>query len=274
MGFGLHAGWAIEGAVGSLQKVDATYLSPHVNMAARLETSSKQYGVPLLASQDFYDLLSNEGQSVMRRLDVVTVKGSEVPIGIYTYDALQDQEFREDTKKQRPSMSTMVVMNAALASISTKSGKLAGPPTAAMTLLAGSNHGSRGSCGSPSSSGATTPQRRPSVTLLPGAEKPPSFLGPEDHTGDVFEQDYDMLTLRKHAVDPEFLQIFKDGIAEYLAGNWPNARTHLERANLFMKEAAPALGGDGPSLTLLEYMKNQNFDAPKNWQGFRPLTAK
>ena len=33
MGFGLHAGWAIEGAVGSLQKVDATYLSPHVNMA-------------------------------------------------------------------------------------------------------------------------------------------------------------------------------------------------------------------------------------------------
>jgi hypothetical protein len=54
MGFGLHAGWAIEGAVGSLQKVDATYLSPHVNMAARLETSSKQYGVPLLASQVTY----------------------------------------------------------------------------------------------------------------------------------------------------------------------------------------------------------------------------
>lgn len=51
MGFGLHIGWAIEGAVGSLHKVDATYLSPHVNMAARLETSSRQYGVPLLLSQ-------------------------------------------------------------------------------------------------------------------------------------------------------------------------------------------------------------------------------
>jgi class 3 adenylate cyclase len=38
MGFGLHAGWAIEGAVGSTYKVDATYLSPHVNMAARLGT--------------------------------------------------------------------------------------------------------------------------------------------------------------------------------------------------------------------------------------------
>ena len=51
MGFGLHVGWAIEGAVGSDYKVDATYLSPHVNLAARLETASKQYGVPLLFSQ-------------------------------------------------------------------------------------------------------------------------------------------------------------------------------------------------------------------------------
>jgi class 3 adenylate cyclase len=100
MGFGLHAGWAIEGAVGSIHKVDATYLSPHVNMAARLETSSRQYGVSLLASQNFYDLLSHDGQETMRRLDVVTVKGSEVPIGIYTYDTHQDQVFY--TPQSRP----------------------------------------------------------------------------------------------------------------------------------------------------------------------------
>jgi hypothetical protein len=54
-------------------------------------------------SQDFFDLLSNEGQGVMRRLDVVTVKGSEVPIGIYTYDALQDQIFKQDGQN-RPSL--------------------------------------------------------------------------------------------------------------------------------------------------------------------------
>lgn len=50
--------------------------------------------------------MSNEGQSVMRRLDVVTVKGSEVPIGIYTYDALQDQVFKEDQKRSRTSQGT------------------------------------------------------------------------------------------------------------------------------------------------------------------------
>lgn len=36
MGFGLHVGWAIEGAIGSSFKIDASYLSPNVNMASRL----------------------------------------------------------------------------------------------------------------------------------------------------------------------------------------------------------------------------------------------
>ena len=56
MGFGLHAGWAIEGAVGSLQKVDATYSSPHVNMAARMEAASKQFGVGILMSERFFEV--------------------------------------------------------------------------------------------------------------------------------------------------------------------------------------------------------------------------
>jgi class 3 adenylate cyclase len=54
MGFGLHAGWAIEGAVGSLQKVDATYLSPHVNMAARMEAATRQFGVSILITRSFF----------------------------------------------------------------------------------------------------------------------------------------------------------------------------------------------------------------------------
>ena len=41
MGYGLHSGWGIEGARGSEFKIDASYLSPNVNMAARLESSSK-----------------------------------------------------------------------------------------------------------------------------------------------------------------------------------------------------------------------------------------
>ena len=41
IGFGLHIGWAIEGAIGSFYKIDASYLSPNVNMASRLEAATK-----------------------------------------------------------------------------------------------------------------------------------------------------------------------------------------------------------------------------------------
>ena len=50
MGFGLHCGWAIEGAIGSEYKIDASYLSPNVNMASRLEAATKQFGSWILIS--------------------------------------------------------------------------------------------------------------------------------------------------------------------------------------------------------------------------------
>ena len=39
VGFGLHVGWAIEGAIGSDFKIDASYLSPNVNLASRIEAA-------------------------------------------------------------------------------------------------------------------------------------------------------------------------------------------------------------------------------------------
>lgn len=86
MGFGLHQGWAIEGAIGSLFKIDASYLSPNVNMAARLEAATKQYGVPLLVSGSLHDILSDEIKHVCREIDTVTVKGSIQPMRLFTVD--------------------------------------------------------------------------------------------------------------------------------------------------------------------------------------------
>ena len=86
MGYGLHIGWAIEGAIGSEFKIDASYLSPNVNMASRLEAATKQFGVPLLISGELYELLSPEIQEKCRHIDTVKVKGSNVPMDLYTSD--------------------------------------------------------------------------------------------------------------------------------------------------------------------------------------------
>jgi len=86
LGFGLHIGWAIEGAIGSKYKIDASYLSPNVNMAARLEAATGQFDVPMLISEWFVDELSAEARRFCRKIDRVAVKGSEIPMDLWTFD--------------------------------------------------------------------------------------------------------------------------------------------------------------------------------------------
>ena len=50
LGFGLHLGWGIEGAIGSEYKIDPSYISDHVNIASQLEEKTKFYGTSILIS--------------------------------------------------------------------------------------------------------------------------------------------------------------------------------------------------------------------------------
>lgn len=68
-------------------QVDPSYLSSHVNMAARLEAATKQYGVPVLMSHDFVNTLENKTNSFYcRKIDRVLLKGSTDKCTLYTYD--------------------------------------------------------------------------------------------------------------------------------------------------------------------------------------------
>ena len=58
----------IEGAIGSMHKVDASYLSPHVNIAARMQAAASQYGKPLLMSGPFVNLLSDVARRYCRKV--------------------------------------------------------------------------------------------------------------------------------------------------------------------------------------------------------------
>jgi len=108
MGFGLHQGWAIEGAIGSYFKIDASYLSPNVNIAARLEMATKQYGVHLLISGTLAPVLSSQVRKIVREVDCIKVKGSDVPLKIYTVDVqiddiveVTDRFKRQDNKEKK-----------------------------------------------------------------------------------------------------------------------------------------------------------------------------
>ena len=77
MGFGLHAGKAVQGAIGSQRKLDATYISESVERAEFLESSTKQYGVPLLMSNAFYNLLNSTNRYRCRKVDQLLLLADE-----------------------------------------------------------------------------------------------------------------------------------------------------------------------------------------------------
>jgi class 3 adenylate cyclase len=93
IGCGLHFGWAIEGAIGSSKKIDASYISPHVYMTESLECATKEYGTSILMSEPFYDLLSKEAMAGCRKVDIVKKRDSERVISLYTYDIDLGVEF-------------------------------------------------------------------------------------------------------------------------------------------------------------------------------------
>ena len=86
MGFGLHIGWAIEGAIGSKYKMDVSYLSPNVNMSARLEAATHQFSTAMLISEWVVGELSQQARDLCRLVDRVTVVGSQIPMKLYTFD--------------------------------------------------------------------------------------------------------------------------------------------------------------------------------------------
>merc|ERR1711972_360851 len=84
LGFGLHLGWSIEGAIGSEFKIDASYLSPHVNIASRLEAATTEYGVTILMSEPLVRCCNIEFRRHLRPVDRVKFQGSKTPMRLFT----------------------------------------------------------------------------------------------------------------------------------------------------------------------------------------------
>jgi hypothetical protein len=86
MGFGMHVGWCVQGAIGSKFKIDCTYLSPHVELSDRLEAGSKIFVTPMNLSHWFVALMSPTIKQHLRAIDRIKIAGVPVPMTVYTFD--------------------------------------------------------------------------------------------------------------------------------------------------------------------------------------------
>lgn len=84
--FGLHSGWAIEGAVGSEFKIDASYLSPNVTLAMSVERATLTYDVPILAAESVVSGCTRGIASKCRRIDNVLITGCTSPMHLFSVD--------------------------------------------------------------------------------------------------------------------------------------------------------------------------------------------
>lgn len=69
---GLHMGWIIEGAIGSDQKIDASYLSPNIHITNRIQDLTQEYEMQILLTDSLYNLMSLKARNTLRKVDVIT----------------------------------------------------------------------------------------------------------------------------------------------------------------------------------------------------------
>ncbi len=81
IGMGIHSGEAISGNVGHSRRMEFTVIGDDVNLASRLEGTTKMYGCDIVLSESTYQHCHD--RVWVRELDIVRVKGKKQPVKIY-----------------------------------------------------------------------------------------------------------------------------------------------------------------------------------------------
>jgi len=251
MGFGLHSGWSIEGAIGSEFKIDASYLSPNILVTESLQEACLQYGCTMLISEAVIRLMSPGMAAECRVIDRIRFPGARDPFGLYTMDldeiALAVAVREAATSTPGPDQSQRHTQNAGGGGIR-----------------------------------YTMTQREAKTKFKLKQER---IKRMNERWSDAFDThwnfitDPDVLNMRSK-FNEEFFCRFRMGYLNYIAGQWDIARELLDTARFLL--VAEALGEgtlaagreDGPSASLIRYMSQFPEGAPLDWQGHRVVNPR
>jgi adenylate cyclase len=81
MRIGINTGPITTGNMGSKVRMNYTMMGDHVNLAARLESAAKQYGIYTMISNFTYEMIKDDFET--RQVDKITVVGKSEPVTVY-----------------------------------------------------------------------------------------------------------------------------------------------------------------------------------------------
>ena len=96
-GIGLHCGEALTGNIGSDNHHELTAIGDTVNLASRLESVTKQYGVEIVVSETVADFLNPDDGWILRPLDRVKVVGRDRPVDLIEIVAMPGETIPDET---------------------------------------------------------------------------------------------------------------------------------------------------------------------------------
>ncbi len=89
IGIGINSGSVISGNIGSSKRMEFTAIGDGVNLGARLEGATKQYGCDIVISENTYRPCADQVWAL--ELDRIRVKGKNDPVAIYHLVALRSE---------------------------------------------------------------------------------------------------------------------------------------------------------------------------------------
>lgn len=93
IGIGIHYGSIMMGIMGDKDRLDAAIIADAVNLAARIESLTKDYSSSILFSGDFYEKLTMSSQNRIRKLGLVKIKGKALKVNLYqSLNYLEDEQ--------------------------------------------------------------------------------------------------------------------------------------------------------------------------------------
>jgi len=258
MGFGLHAGTAVQGAIGSIRKIDATYVSEAVERAEYLESSTKKYGLQVLMSGSFHKLLHPSNRRRCRKIDQILIRNDDNEeerdehdgelVELLTFDMDIDALWREEIRPQRKTGDSDSEFG------SEKLGGLLSMRSAGRRRQSLRNEkGDELSDGNFILGGDNTDNDGgdPPTLVLP--------TGPETYKSSVWI-DSDMHKMRERYTDGLFFTNFNAGLQAYYSKDWDSAKkcftTILDRFE------------DGPSRYFLGLIEKNKGKPPRNFMPF------